>query len=178
MSLNQDDVTQILKFMDDSSFSELRLEIGDVKIHVNKRAGSIPIEKGEFASLDSDGLSTTRGTALKAMAGNPVSSPSKSIEAPLESKPIMGEEIFEEGLVPIRSPMLGTFYRAPKPEEPPFVEVGAEVSEEMTVCIIEVMKLFSAISAGLNGRITKICAEDGQLVEYDQVLFLVDPATD
>jgi acetyl-CoA carboxylase biotin carboxyl carrier protein len=87
------------------------------------------------------------------------------------------EKAIEEGLVPIKAPMLGTFYTSPEPGEPPFVEIGTEVEQDTTICIIEVMKLFSSISAGISGRIARICAEDGQLVEYDKVLFLVDPDT-
>ena len=74
----------------------------------------------------------------------------------------------------IKAPMLGTFYRTPKPGAPPFVEVGVMVDEDDPVCIIEVMKLFNTVKAGVQGRIAKICAEQGQLVEYQQVLFLVE----
>ena len=73
--------------------------------------------------------------------------------------------------------MLGTFYRSPSPGAPPFVEVGSVVTEEDTLCIIEVMKLYSAIKASFRGRITKICAENGQMVEYNQLLFLIEPHT-
>ena len=71
--------------------------------------------------------------------------------------------------------MLGTFYKAPKPGEPPFVEVGTVVDEDTTVCIIEVMKLFSTIKAEKRGRIARVCVDDGELVEYRQVLFMLDP---
>ena len=74
--------------------------------------------------------------------------------------------------------MLGTFYRAPAPGEPPFVEVGTVVDEETTVCIIEVMKLFSTIKAEKRGRISRVSVEDGQLVEYGQVLFLLESESD
>jgi acetyl-CoA carboxylase biotin carboxyl carrier protein len=80
----------------------------------------------------------------------------------------------EDGFIPIKAPMLGTFYRAPKPEAPPFVEVGQLVTEEDVVCIIEVMKLFNMVRAGVKGRVAKICAENAQLVEYKQVLFLLE----
>jgi acetyl-CoA carboxylase biotin carboxyl carrier protein len=80
----------------------------------------------------------------------------------------------EDGFIPIKAPMLGTFYRAPKPDAPPFVEVGQLVTKEDVVCIIEVMKLFNMVRAGVRGRIAKICAENAQLVEYKQVLFLLE----
>ncbi|MCX5910322.1 MAG: TRAP transporter large permease subunit, partial [Deltaproteobacteria bacterium] len=79
-----------------------------------------------------------------------------------------------EGLVAIKAPMLGTFYRTPKPGAPPFVEVGAMVDKDDPVGIIEVMKLFNTVKAGVQGRIAQICAEQGQLVEYQQILFLIE----
>ena len=74
--------------------------------------------------------------------------------------------------------MLGTFYSAPKPGAPPFVEIGQLVREDDTVCIIEVMKLFNTVKAGLQGRIIKILAENAQMVEYQQTLFLVEEVSD
>jgi acetyl-CoA carboxylase biotin carboxyl carrier protein len=102
----------------------------------------------------------------------------KSVETneDIQIQPLDGAEVFEEeGLIPIKSPILGTFYIAPKPGDPAFVEVGTIVGEKDTVCIIEVMKLFTSIKAGVRGCIAKICAENGQMVQYDQVLFLVKP---
>jgi acetyl-CoA carboxylase biotin carboxyl carrier protein len=73
--------------------------------------------------------------------------------------------------------MLGTFYKAPKPGAAPFVEVGQIVDKEDTVCVIEVMKLFSTITAGVQGRIVKVLVEDSQMVEFNQPLFLVEAVT-
>ena len=72
--------------------------------------------------------------------------------------------------------MLGTFYRAPKPGAPPFVEVGAEVEADTVIGIIEVMKLMSTVRAGLRGRVTQILASDGVLVEFGEVLLRISPA--
>lgn len=172
MSLSQDEVIQILKFMSESDFSELHFEMDDLKIVVDKRGGSAAIAEREFASVGDAGSLSTRETDIEAPL------PSLAAKETQESKQVMEEEITAQGLIPIKSPMLGTFYRASKPGAPPFVEVGTVVSEETTVCIMEVMKLFSTVNAGTRGRITRICAEDGQLVEHDHVLFLVDPNTD
>ena len=174
MVLNQDDVIQILKFLDESSFNELRLEIGDLNLVVNKGGRSVPIEKSKSTPEEKAVSLTDSGAAMEAEGEKPVPPTSVTVEDTREAKRIIEEEIVEQGLIPVKSPMLGTFYRSPKPGDPPFVEVGAKVSEETAVCIIEVMKLFSTIHAGTRGRVTKVCAEDGQLVEYDQVLFLVD----
>ena len=72
--------------------------------------------------------------------------------------------------------MLGTFYRAPKPGAPPFVEIGAEVEADTVIGIIEVMKLMSTVRAGLRGRVTQILASDGVLVEFGEVLLRISPA--
>jgi acetyl-CoA carboxylase biotin carboxyl carrier protein len=71
---------------------------------------------------------------------------------------------------------MGMFYPQPEPGSPPFVAVGTEVKEDTTVCLIEVMKTFNAVTAGVKGVITEICAESAQMVEYGQVLFRVRPA--
>ena len=81
-----------------------------------------------------------------------------------------------EGQVAVRSPMVGTFYRRPAPDEPPYVEVGSEVEADAPLCLVEVMKLYTTIYAKTRGRIARICAQEAELVEYDQILFVVDPA--
>ncbi|NQT29580.1 MAG: acetyl-CoA carboxylase biotin carboxyl carrier protein [Candidatus Saganbacteria bacterium] len=82
----------------------------------------------------------------------------------------------EEGLVPITSPMVGTFYRSPSPDSPSFVEVGDEVASGKVVCIIEAMKLFNEIEAEVKGKVAKILVENGQPVEYGQKLMLIKKA--
>ena len=174
MALNQDDVIQILRFMEESSFNELRLEIGDLRLAVNKGGRSVPIGESE-STPGGKAVSLTGSDAAVGPEGEkPVPPTSVTVKDTQKAKRIIEEEIAEKGFIAIKSPMLGRFYRSPKPGNPPLVEVGAKVSEETAVCIIEVMKLFSTIHAGTRGRVTKVCAEDGQLVEYDQVLFLVD----
>jgi len=104
---------------------------------------------------------------------------SASVETPDPDPPVVEErqEPQEaEGLVAVRSPILGIFYRAPKPGAPPFVEVDTRVGAQDTVCLIEVMKLFNTVAAGTAGRIARVCAENASMVEYDQVLFLIEPA--
>ena len=81
-----------------------------------------------------------------------------------------------EGLVPIKASVTSVFYRKPSPEEPPFVEVGSEVDEDTVVCLLEVMKCFRSVNAGVKGRIEKILAESGQLVQNGTELFLVRPS--
>jgi oxaloacetate decarboxylase (Na+ extruding) subunit alpha len=80
------------------------------------------------------------------------------------------------GLVPIVAPMVGTFYRSPKPDAPPFVKEGDEVHAGQTVCVLEAMKLFNEITTDVTGRIARVLVENGAPVEYGQSLFLLDPA--
>ena len=82
-----------------------------------------------------------------------------------------------EGVVAIRAPMMGTFYRAPAPGEKQFVEEGQRVRADDTVCLIEVMKLFNSIRAGVDGEVVKIIAENGGLVEFDQPLIFIAPGS-
>ncbi|HEX8332909.1 MAG TPA: acetyl-CoA carboxylase biotin carboxyl carrier protein, partial [Segetibacter sp.] len=96
----------------------------------------------------------------------PASQPSPSPSAPAEGG----------NYVTIKSPMIGTFYRTPSPDKPPFVNVGDEVTVGKPVCIIEAMKLFNEIESEISGKIVKVLAEDASPVEYDQPLFLVDPS--
>ena len=176
MDLSQDDVIQIIKFMDESKFDELHLENGDLKLVVNRRRARNPVGAPEIRFEDQVKKTSSRNTTLSQT--EELSPPSISVPAKEETSisKVHSESVPEEdGLIPIHSPMLGTFYRAPTQDDPPFVEVGTVVSEENTVCIIEVMKLFSAIKAEVRGRIVRICAENGQMVEYNQVLFLVEP---
>jgi acetyl-CoA carboxylase biotin carboxyl carrier protein len=82
----------------------------------------------------------------------------------------------ENGLVDVVAPMVGTFYRAPAPGEPPFVEVGSAVAAQTQVCILEVMKLMNSVVAGVEGVVAEVCRENGASVEYGDVLFRVRPA--
>lgn len=178
MALNQDDVLQILKIMKESCFDELHLKMGDLEIAVNKGGGLVRLERQEIASAENTGSLTAKKATIEAAEDNPTSSNLVHAPEAQEIERSVEKEIAELGLIPIKSPMLGIFYRAPKPGEPPFVEVGSVVKKNTTVCTIEVMKLFSTINAGICGRIKRICAEDDALIQHGQVLFLVDPAAE
>ncbi len=175
MDLNEDDVIQIIRYLEESDFNELRLQIGDLRIAVNRSGSLAPLPEVDQATATPTPLAYSPPTPppppVEELAPAPVSS------VP-ESQPDAVADVDQGQLVSITSPMLGTFYKAPKPGEPPFVEVGMVVDEDTTVCIIEVMKLFSTIKAEKRGRIARVCVEDGQLVEYRQTLFLLDPDVD
>ena len=151
MELTHDDVRRILKIIDEAEhLEELELVYGDFRLHIRRR-----------------------GAAEHAMAdAAPASGPAQAApaKAKTDAPPV------PEGMVAIRAPMLGTFYRAPSPGEKPFVEVGQRVKAGDTVCLLEVMKLFNSINAGVEGTIARILAENAALVEYNQALILIEPA--
>jgi acetyl-CoA carboxylase biotin carboxyl carrier protein len=163
--ITQEDVFLILKLIEESKYDEMHLEIGDLKIDVRKQ--------GNKASVV-DSKCVSEKTAKPAV---PVLPPAKmkKDERALDTADV---PIDESGLIPIKASMLGTFYRAPKPGAPAFVEAGQNITADDTVCIIEVMKLFNTVKAGVSGRVAKICAKDGEMVEFQQTLFLVQEAGD
>lgn len=158
MELTQDDVVRILRLIDESPMGRVSLQIGELRLEVVKgenagTAGSAPRPAGP-------------GKSEAAVRKEP------EPKQPPEPKPA---QALEPGLLTIKAPLLGTFYRRPQPGSPPYVEEGSLVDEETTVALIEVMKLFNAVRAGVKGRIHKIVANDNEFVEYGQVLFLLKP---
>ncbi len=153
MSLTAKDVAEILRLLEDSTFDELSLEMDGVKL---------TLQRGAAAS--------TR----EAPAG-PAPAPAA---APVEpAKPASRVKASTDpSLVDVPSPLLGVFYRAPKPGEPPFVDIGAKVEADTVIGIIEVMKLMNTVRAGVAGELVEIFGENGALVEYGETLMRVRPA--
>lgn len=157
MDLTDKDIDRILKIIDESGYDEIKIEVGDFKLHVRKTG--------------SPGAAEPAGTNEPSPA--PAVARRKSRPAPPGPGAPRAEEV-PEGLVAVRAPMLGTFYRAPSPGAKPFVEVGDRVKAGDTVCLVEVMKLFNSVNAGTDGIVVKILVENGGMVEHDQVLMLIE----
>jgi len=166
MGLTQDEILDILRLIEESHFDELHLQNGDLVLTISKHGRA--------------------STAQNKPSAVPLPEPAKSsapVAAALESHTGTSGQVaepevtgaIEEGLVPIKAPMLGVFYRSPEPGAPPYVDVGTLVDKNDTVCLLEVMKVFNAVKAGVQGYVEKVCVENGQLVEYGQVLFLIKP---
>lgn len=160
MSITQDDVRQILALVETSAFDELKLEVGDFKLAVSK--------KGPIATAAADSA---------AAAPLPVPDPpteAAPVAAP-QSPPPAPREAAEAGLIEITSPIVGIFYVASEPGAAPFVEDGSEVSPDDTVGVVEVMKVFNSVQAGVTGTIAKRLVDDNTFVEFGQPLYLVRP---
>ena len=171
--ITRDDVIQILKMVNESQIDELHLEMDDLKLVIKKRG-----QEDSVPQLESSPKRLTNEKDFERPFVPETDKKLESVKTPFlqigiqKPEPVHIDE--EDGFIPIKAPMLGIFYRAPKPDAPPFVEVGQFINSDDVVCIIEVMKLFNMVRAGVRGRIAKICAENTQMVEYKQVLFLVE----
>jgi acetyl-CoA carboxylase biotin carboxyl carrier protein len=167
MELSEDDVLHILKLIDESKFDYFQLEVGELKITVSK-GEPIPVS----AASQSAAASQSPGVAV---AQGPKPAPAAPPPATQSAPPQGDAQAATEGLVPVTAPLLGTFYVAPEPGAPPFVQVGAAVTEDTTVGLIEVIKVFNSVRASVSGTVVQVVAQNGQFVEYGQTLFLVKP---
>jgi acetyl-CoA carboxylase biotin carboxyl carrier protein len=152
MALSDEDVREVLRLIDESDLAELLIETDSFKLHVVRGAAESAVRSPQSAET-------------------PVTS-HQSTEA---KEPANGERRTANGAT-IDAPMLGTFYRAEAPGAAPFVDVGARVEPDTTVCLIEVMKMMNSISAGVAGTIVEVCADNAALVEFGEPLFRVEPA--
>lgn len=152
VELTDDDVLLILRLLKESEFEELSLEIRGLRVEASK-AGTKPVVQADRPS--------------------PTSAERKAATEPDEAGSPQPPR--DPALVPVTAPVVGVFYSAPEPGADPFVSPGAHVGPDTTVGLIEVMKMFNAVSAGVGGEIEQALVADGDFVEYQQPLFLVRP---
>jgi len=154
--MNLKDVKELIELIGRTDINELSLENDGVKISIKKG----------LAVMNNPAPVTPVAPAAEAPANVACVQPTAPAAAPVDAAD-------EEKYTPVVSPMVGTFYRAPAPDAPPFVEVGGKVTKGQTLCIVEAMKLMNEIESEVNGTIVKILVENGQPVEYGQTLFLI-----
>ncbi len=157
MPVSPSEVARILELVEASTLDEIVIDLGDLHVEVRRRSAA---------------TAPAGGAAPAAPAATP---PDPAPARAEPAAPPAAPAATAAGLVEVRSPMVGTFYRRQSPEAPPFVEVGTQVGVGDPLCLVEVMKLFTTVDARVRGRVAEILAEDGTLVEYDQVLFRIDP---
>lgn len=155
------EIQNLIKFVARSGATEVNLETEDFKIIIKTTA--------EVANMD---YPVVQHVAQVVPAQMPA--PQAAAVASPEVAPIAAED--DSKYVIIKSPMIGTMYRRPSPDKDLFVQVGTEIHKGDTVCIIEAMKLFNEIESEVSGKIVKVLVDDQSPVEYDQPLFVVDPA--
>ncbi|QYZ69131.1 acetyl-CoA carboxylase biotin carboxyl carrier protein [Neotabrizicola shimadae] len=153
--LTRADIDDILKLIDGSDFQELKLEMGELKLELRKAGSPRPPVP-------------------------PAPLPAAPVAAPAGAAPVAAQVVASGGGSgggsEVPAPLLGTFYRAPRPGADAFVQVGDTVTADTVIGIIEVMKLMNSVPAGIAGTVTEIVAENGQLVEHGQTLIRIRPA--
>jgi acetyl-CoA carboxylase biotin carboxyl carrier protein len=165
MDLNY--VKKLVKLLAESSVAEIEIEEDGKKIRVAKGAAAGSVMYAQ-PPMQQQAVMPYPVSSSPAAAPAPASAGAPAVPAPPVAPPAA------KNLHEIKSPIVGTFYRAPSPDAAPFVQVGTSVQSGTTLCIVEAMKLMNEIESDVSGTIVKIMVENGQPVEYDQTLFLVE----
>ncbi|MCK6617685.1 MAG: acetyl-CoA carboxylase biotin carboxyl carrier protein [Cyclobacteriaceae bacterium] len=161
------EIRDLIDFISKSGLNEVNIETSELKLHV-KREPDQKVLKSAAPLVAAAPVAQAPATLAAPAAVQPVATPAPKSTPAAEQAP--GKKTVE-----IKSPMIGTFYRSANPDSPPFVSVGDKVTQGQTVCIIEAMKLFNEIESEVSGTIVKVLVENATPVEYDQVLFVVEP---
>jgi acetyl-CoA carboxylase biotin carboxyl carrier protein len=152
-------VQELVKLINKTSIGEITIEENGTRITIKQK-------KDPSQKIYTSGAP---------MASMPAQAPAQAAPIAIAAAPAAAAEVKADNFITIKSPMIGTFYRAAGPGKPIFASVGDEVIPGKTVCIIEAMKLFNEIESEVKGRIVKVLVEDASPVEFDQPLFLVEP---
>ncbi|HAL94481.1 MAG TPA: acetyl-CoA carboxylase, biotin carboxyl carrier protein [Chitinophagaceae bacterium] len=154
-------IQELIKMVNKSNIGEVTIEQKDFKVTVKQKE---------------DKVTQVLSSAPVQVQAAPAPAPAAAAPAPAASVEKPKAAPAADNLITIKSPMIGTFYRKSAPDKPNFVEVGTEINTGSVVCIIEAMKLFNEIESEVKGRVVKVLVDDASPVEYDQPLFLVEPA--
>ena len=195
MTLTAADVAEIMRLVEQSSFDELSLEVDGIKLSLKRgvpvegsNASAVVVEASDpqaakkwppAADIENTVAAVAESSPPSAGGAPSAGTPPSAGDAPSAgASPSAGTDATvvataDPNIHDVPSPLLGTFYRAPKPGAPPFVEVGAQVEEATVVAIIEVMKLMNTVRAGVRGTVTEILVADGALAEYGEPLLRV-----
>ena len=162
-------IQELIKMVNKSNIGEVTVELKDFRVTIKQKEDKVqhivstPVHTGPVAPA-------IHHVPAHTSPGGPAVQPATSTESTKEALSTASN------VITVRSPMIGTFYRKSGPDKPNFVEVGDEITPGKVVCIIEAMKLFNEIESEVKGKVVKILVEDASPVEYDQPLFLVEPA--
>ncbi|TAG29560.1 MAG: acetyl-CoA carboxylase biotin carboxyl carrier protein [Sphingobacteriia bacterium] len=157
MDLKQ--IHELIKIINRSNIGEVSIEDKDGKVTIKQK------EEPAIAAPVQQVYTTAAAIPTPVVSSAPTTAPAAAPTTPKS-----------DHLITVKSPMIGTFYRRPSPDKPLLAEIGTEIAPGKVVCIIEAMKLFNEIESEISGTIVKVLVEDASPVEYDQPLFLVEPA--
>lgn len=157
--MRESKIKKLIRILEESNIEELEIWYWGKRIRISKRLSN---------HTNSNSNSHNSETLIKL---------DRVTESAKQLQKAVSETESQNNLVPIKSPMVGTFYRAPAPGAKPYIELNQEIEKGQVACIVEAMKLMNEIEADVSGKVVKICAENGKPVEYGQDLFLVQPSS-
>ncbi len=163
MNLQPKEIQDLIDFIAGTGLAEVNIETEKFKLSIKRNADVV---------MTSAPMQMAAPLAAAPVAPAPVAATQTAAPAAAEKAATTDESRY----IAVKSPMIGTFYRASSPEAEPFAKVGSKIEKGKPICIIEAMKLFNEIESDVSGTVVKVLVENASPVEYDQVLFLVDPA--
>ena len=163
------EIQELIKLVNKTNLSELKLKDGDFEIQIRSKE----YIRNKAGMSDAPQIISMAPQMQSAPAPQPVAA---AVEAPAAKPTEATPDSDSANLIEVKSPIVGTFYRSSSPDKPAFIKVGDTIKTGDVVCIVEAMKLFNEIESEVSGKVVKVMVEDASPVEYDQVLFLVEPA--
>jgi acetyl-CoA carboxylase biotin carboxyl carrier protein len=161
------EIRALIDFISETGLAEVNIKTKEFELSVRRHPKQVVKNTENAVSV----------APLAQQVVAPKAEPAKEVSAPVaKNETPTAPAVDESRLIAVRAPMIGTFYRSASPENPPFAKVGDKINKGQTVCIIEAMKLFNEIESDISGTVVKVGVENASPVEYDQILFLVDPA--
>ena len=170
--MNFKEIQELIKLINKSNLTEFKMEKGDFKVSIRTK---------KFGKMMSQPIIQAQPQMVPVQSApiqQPAATPSATTngpEAAVSDNQNNEETSSSENYVAVKSPIVGTFYRSSAPEKPAYIKVGDTIGVGDVVCIVEAMKLFNEIESEVSGKVVKVMVEDATPVEYDQVLFLIDP---
>ena len=167
-------IREIVEVFNASNFDYLTLELAGMKLTLGTGEAQVPNAAGTAGSGSALGPNPKTGeqpaaAVARDSAGTPDQSQTDSESAPAEAAEV------DDGSVAVVAPTMGTFYSRPDPSSPPFAKVGTSVDADDTVGLIEIMKVFNNVNAGISGIVTEVCVADGEAIEFGQVIMRIRP---
>lgn len=164
-------IQDLIKLINKSNISEITIEEENFAVTIKQH--SPQSGQGQYAPMQPIPFQHAPQQMQTLALHGPVAA---AVQEPINQMPLEKPGKANENTIVIKSPMIGTFYRSPGPDKAPFVQVGDEIKQGEVICVIEAMKLFNEIESEVSGRVVKVLADDASPVEYDQPLFVVEPA--
>lgn len=172
MAVSKEDIRNLLRIFEQSDWNEMRVEVEGLKLSVSKSGAMAHSAESPRVAPSSASAAITSASPVAANASTPSATLAQS-SAQSAVAGALASPALAAGQVYVKAPNMGVFWRQPKPGAPPYVAEGEVIDPDTTVCLIEVMKLFTPVKSGVGGKVVRCLIEDGEMVEHDTPLFIV-----